>query len=162
PGHPGRRALRVDPGPMYPGVKNEGEAGVHGSRLSRLRALGRDDKPRGWNRHRILRYRASRRSKNLQASPPAEPSVADGVDVLVPVALDQAYSYRVPHGLSLAPGDFVSVPLGPRTCMGVVWGEGHPRPGLDNRLKEVEEKLDLPPLRAELRHFVEWVSAYTL
>jgi primosomal protein N' (replication factor Y) len=98
----------------------------------------------------------------LTASPAGEPIVADVVDVLVPVALDHAYSYRVPPGLALAAGDFVAVPLGPRTCMGVVWGEGHPRPGLDNRLKEVEEKIDLPPLRAELRHFVEWVSAYTL
>ena len=36
------------------------------------------------------------------------------VDVLVPVALDQAYSYRVPAGMELAPGDLVSVPLGAR------------------------------------------------
>ena len=34
------------------------------------------------------------------------------VDVLVPVALDQAYSYRVPEHMELAPGDVVSVPLG--------------------------------------------------
>ena len=34
------------------------------------------------------------------------------VDVLVPVALDQTYSYRVPAGLELAPGDLVAVPLG--------------------------------------------------
>ena len=36
------------------------------------------------------------------------------VDVLVPVALDRAYSYRVPEALMLAPGDIVSVPLGAR------------------------------------------------
>ena len=36
------------------------------------------------------------------------------VDVLVPVALDQTYSYRVPDGLELAPGDVVTVPLGAR------------------------------------------------
>ncbi len=34
------------------------------------------------------------------------------VDVLVPVALDQAYSYRVPAGLEIAPGDVVAVSLG--------------------------------------------------
>ena len=34
------------------------------------------------------------------------------VDVLVPVALDQTYSYRVPAGLELEPGDLVAVPLG--------------------------------------------------
>ena len=82
--------------------------------------------------------------------------------MLVPVALDQAYSYRVPAELDLAPGDFVAVPLGPREVIGVVWGEGDARPGLDNRLKDVEAKLDLPPLKAELRRFVDWVADYTL
>jgi primosomal protein N' (replication factor Y) (superfamily II helicase) len=84
------------------------------------------------------------------------------VDVLVPVALDQAYSYRLPPGLDLEPGDFVSVPLGPRECTGVVWGAGTARPGLDNRLKDIEEKLDIPPLKPELRRFVDWISDYTL
>ena len=34
------------------------------------------------------------------------------VDVLVPVALDQAYSYRVPAGLEVAPGDIVVISFG--------------------------------------------------
>jgi primosomal protein N' (replication factor Y) (superfamily II helicase) len=85
------------------------------------------------------------------------------VDVLVPVALDQAYSYRVPRGLDLKPGDLVSVPLGAREATGVVWADNiEVRPGLHNRLKEVAEKLDLPALKGELRHFVDWVSNYTL
>src|ERR1700724_335911 len=84
------------------------------------------------------------------------------VDVLVPVALDQAYSYRLPPGLDLKPGDFVSVPLGPRECTGVVWGAGTARPGLDNRLKDIEEKLDIPPLKPELRRLIDWISDYTL
>ena len=69
------------------------------------------------------------------------------VDVVVPVALDRAYTYRVPAGLSLKPGDVVAVPLGPNEYAGVVWGEGDPRPGLHNKLKDVDAKLDLPPLR---------------
>src|SRR5436190_886244 len=36
------------------------------------------------------------------------------VDVLVPVALNQNYSYRVPRGMELKPGDVVCVPLGAR------------------------------------------------
>src|SRR5712691_5594240 len=41
-----------------------------------------------------------------------EPSMAKRiVDVLVPVALDQTYSYRVPAGLAVEPGDVVRVPL---------------------------------------------------
>ena len=85
------------------------------------------------------------------------------VDILVPVALDQTYSYRVPAGLELAPGNLVSVSLGARECMGVVWAENPaPNPRLHNRLKDVDEKLDVPPLKAELRQFVDWVSSYTL
>jgi primosomal protein N' (replication factor Y) len=86
------------------------------------------------------------------------------VDVLVPVALDTAYSYRVPAGLDLAPGDVVTVPLGARgETTGVVWAENPaPNPRLHNRMKDVAGKLDVPPLKAELRQFVDWVSGYTL
>ena len=85
------------------------------------------------------------------------------VDVLVPVALDRAYSYRVPDGLALAPGDIVSVPLGAREATGVVWTE-NPKPDirLDNRLKDIDEKLEFPPLKPELRTFVDWVANYTV
>src|SRR5499433_1413639 len=85
------------------------------------------------------------------------------VDVLVPVALDQAYSYGVPEGLELAPGDLVTVPLGARMATAVTWAENpKPNPRLDNRMKDVEAKLDVPPLKPELRKFIDWVSAYTL
>src|SRR5439155_3706057 len=80
----------------------------------------------------------------------------------VPVALDRPYSYRVPAGLALAPGDLVRVPLGPREATGAVWGEGLARPGLDNRLKDVAQKLETPALKSELRAFVDWVADYTL
>ena len=42
-------------------------------------------------------------------------------DVLLPLALDGAYSYRIPAGMGLGLGDFVAVPLGPRQMIGVVW-----------------------------------------
>ncbi len=81
----------------------------------------------------------------------------------MPVALDQNYSYRVPHGMELAAGDVVCVPLGPREVVAVVWAENaHPDPRLHNRLKDVSEKLEVPPLRAELRALVDWVANYTL
>jgi len=86
------------------------------------------------------------------------------IDVLVPVALDQTYSYRVPAGMELEPGDLVSVPLGARgETMGVVWAENPaPNPRLHNRMKDVADKLDVPPLKPELRKFVDWVADYTL
>jgi primosomal protein N' (replication factor Y) (superfamily II helicase) len=85
------------------------------------------------------------------------------VDVLVPVALNQTYSYRVPRGMELAAGDVVGVPLGPREVLAVVWVENaNPDPRLHNRLKDVAEKLDVPPLKGELRSLVDWVANYTL
>src|SRR5450432_405802 len=90
-------------------------------------------------------------------------SSARVVDVLVPVALNQAYSYRVPRGMELRPGDVVCVPLGPREVVAVVWAENaNPDPRLHNRLKDVGEKLDVPPLKDELRSLVDWVANYTL
>src|SRR5712691_1354754 len=94
---------------------------------------------------------------------PLLPAAATFVDVLVPVALDQTYAYRVPADLDLKPGDLVSVPLGAREATGVVWADNvEVRPGLHNRIKDVAEKLDVPPLKPELRKFVDWVSGYTL
>ncbi|NEW99038.1 primosomal protein N' [Rhodopseudomonas sp. BR0G17] len=100
---------------------------------------------------------------DLPTSSPGSHASASVVDVLVPVAIDQAYSYRVPRGLSLKPGDVVAVPLGAREVLGVVWAENpNPDPRLHNRLKDVAEKLDVPPLCDELRRMVDWVSTYTL
>jgi primosomal protein N' (replication factor Y) len=84
------------------------------------------------------------------------------VDVLVPVALDHTYSYRVPDSLDVAPGDIVTVPLGAREVVGAVWAEGVARPGLDNRLRDIADKVDVSPLRPELRRFIDWVANYTL
>lgn len=99
----------------------------------------------------------------MQTQPSRSISSPRVVDVLLPVALDHAYSYRVPAGRELQPGDVVSVPLGAREVIGVVWADNpNPDPRLHNRLKDISEKLDLPPLRPELRSLVDWVANYTL
>ncbi|GGG20569.1 primosomal protein N' [Caldovatus sediminis] len=64
--------------------------------------------------------------------------------------------------MSLAPGTFVVVPLNRREMIGVVW-DGPPDPDLPAaRLKDVIEALEVPPMTASLRRFVEWVAGYTL
>ena len=67
----------------------------------------------------------------------------------------------LPEDLALAPGDFVRVPLGGRTLIGVVWGEGSGAVE-SGKLKAIAERLPAPPLRAELRRLVDWVAHYTL
>ena len=88
--------------------------------------------------------------------PDAEETVAD---VLTPVAVDIAYSYRVPRGMAVVAGDFVLVPLGSREVTGVVW-ETRKAPG--GNLKSIKAKRDLPPLAEPLRQFVDWVARWTM
>jgi primosomal protein N' (replication factor Y) len=45
-------------------------------------------------------------------------------EILIPTAVDRAFDYAVPEGMALASGDVVSVPLGKKQSLGVVWGEG--------------------------------------
>jgi primosomal protein N' (replication factor Y) len=82
-------------------------------------------------------------------------------EILLPVAIDRPYSYLVPRGTIAALGDFVEVPLGARMTNGVVWDV---RPGTRERanLKAVAARLDIPPLPANLRKFVDWVARWTL
>ena len=87
------------------------------------------------------------------------PSSEMVVDVLAPVAVDTAYSYRAPPGLKLEPGAFVRMPLGARLATGVVWAA---RAGGGGNLKPVADVLDWPPLRAQLRDFIDWAASWTL
>jgi len=80
-------------------------------------------------------------------------------DVLAPVAVDTAYSYRVPAHLKLKPGQFVAMPLGTRMATGVVWGI---REGGGDNLKSIVEVRDWAPLRHPLRDFIDWVARWTL
>ncbi|GAC1336541.1 MAG: primosomal protein N' [Beijerinckiaceae bacterium] len=92
-----------------------------------------------------------------EADDPVLPQIAD---VLVPVALDTAYSYRVPPGLDVAAGDFVTVPLGTRETTGIVWSVKRSRSG--GNLKAIAARRNLPRLDANLMRFIDWVAHYTL
>ena len=85
------------------------------------------------------------------------------VDVLTIAALEQTYSYRVPEGMSVAPGDIVSVPLGTRESVAVVWAVNDTAdPRLHNRLKDIASKFDVPPMLPAMRSFIAWMANYTL
>jgi primosomal protein N' (replication factor Y) len=86
------------------------------------------------------------------------------VSVLLPIPAERPYSYSVPEGLQLAPGDFVQVPLGPRKVAAVVWDEPETagKPVDPKKLRAIEQKFDCPPLVLETRKFVDWVAHYTV
>ena len=93
-------------------------------------------------------------------SPADRPPV---VSVLVPVALDTAYSYRVPRDCAVVAGSVVEVPLGPRRVLGVVWDDrGPPLKVGDNRLREIVRTFDVPPIAEPLRRFVDRLARYYL
>ncbi|MXN66851.1 primosomal protein N' [Stappia sp. GBMRC 2046] len=85
------------------------------------------------------------------------------VSVLVPVAVDEAYSYRVPAGMRVCPGSIVRVPLGPREVIGVVRDIEEGATVARGRLKDILHVYDdVPPLKADLMLFLDWVANWTL
>jgi primosomal protein N' (replication factor Y) len=92
----------------------------------------------------------------------APPTVA----VMLPLALPEPLDYVVPAAADTpAPGSFVRVPLGSRRLIGVVWERPGEQTGMAlpaERLKPLAETLPTPPLRPELRAFVDRAAAYTL
>src|SRR6478736_5076622 len=80
-------------------------------------------------------------------------------DVLLPLALDGPYTYAVPSGLAVAPGDYVEVPLGPRSFIGCVWKLGVGDGG-GKTLRTIVQKFDLPRLSDTHRAFIDWVAQY--
>ncbi|MFT8712624.1 MAG: primosomal protein N', partial [Komagataeibacter rhaeticus] len=101
------------------------------------------------------------------------PAGSARVRVMLTLPFAGPLDYTLPPRLAGAmPGDIVTVPLGRRTETGVIWDatsrlppEFTPPPQKDvptSRLKPVAARLDLPPLPAQLRRFVDWVAAYTL
>ncbi len=73
--------------------------------------------------------------------------------------------YRVPYGMNVEPGSIVLAPLGPRQMVGVVWEEeAMPSAGEvgDNRLRNLVQVYDVPPLGAPLRRLIEWTANYYL
>jgi primosomal protein N' (replication factor Y) len=87
------------------------------------------------------------------------------VPVLLPVALDQTYDYALPAGLEVEPGDFVIVPFGPQTRIGLVWDQpigDQGKPVDEKKLKSIIERMDVPALPPTSLRFAEWVARYTL
>ena len=82
-------------------------------------------------------------------------------EVLLPLALDTAYTYAVPQGMSLQHGAYVEVPLGPRSYIGVVW-ELRPARPTNMKIRDVAQVFDMVPMPETHRNFIEWLSQYYL
>lgn len=76
--------------------------------------------------------------------------------------LNKGYTYRIPAGVAVPLGSYVRVPIGNTQVLGVVWDAPPDKDVPENRLKDIAEIFDMPPMPKPLRRFVEWVAAYTL
>lgn len=84
-------------------------------------------------------------------------------DVVLPVPLDQAFTYAVPEGAAIAPGVRVTAPWGARRLTGVVTSlHAHLPAGINaHQIKLLAAVLDAEPLLdATLLELVRWAAAY--
>ena len=85
------------------------------------------------------------------------------IDVVLPLPLDQAYTYRVPeaHAASVQVGARVLVPFRNRRLTGVVVGEGPSPRTLDFEVKAVLDVLDdVPVCTPALLDLTNWIADY--
>ncbi|MBS0185966.1 MAG: primosomal protein N' [Proteobacteria bacterium] len=83
------------------------------------------------------------------------------IDVLLPLPLENTYTYKVSSSFSLQKGSFVTVPFGGRSITGIVWEALKKKPQIE-KIKEVSSVLPLVPLSLSLCKFIDWVARYTL
>ncbi len=85
------------------------------------------------------------------------------VSVLPATAVDKAYTYGLPEGVTPpAPGTYVEIPLGPRKVLGCVWDDA-PDDVPAARIKDIIQIFSqMPPLSEAQRRFIERVAVYTV
>jgi primosomal protein N' (replication factor Y) (superfamily II helicase) len=84
------------------------------------------------------------------------------IEVLLPKPFDHGFDYSVPAGLQVRTGDYVRVPFGRQSLVGVVWGEGR-QDVPAAKIKPVDDVLaHLLPMQEDMRRTIDWVSRYTL
>jgi primosomal protein N' (replication factor Y) len=82
-------------------------------------------------------------------------------EVIIPLPVPEPFDYLVPEDMTLAPGDHVLVPLGPRKIWGLV-REVRETPATNRALKAVAERIDMPPLPPNTLAFVEWAARWQI
>ena len=83
------------------------------------------------------------------------------INVLLPLAIADAYSYELPEHLHVNIGDFVEVPLGSRKMIGVVWpSKPNQKIVSKTKLKLVISAVEMQPLSMQLIKFINWVCDY--
>lgn len=84
------------------------------------------------------------------------------VEVLLPRPFDHGFDYRVPEGMAVGAGDYVTVPLGRQRLVGVVWGDGLGEVDAAKCKEIAAVHTHLEPMPECMQRFIDWSAAYYL
>lgn len=82
------------------------------------------------------------------------------IGVLLPLPFNEPFDYKIEGEAVL--GELVRVPFGREVHVGVVWKKGKSSNLDESKIKPIMERINFPPLSAELRKFIEFVSGYNM
>lgn len=82
------------------------------------------------------------------------------VGVLLPLPFNDVFDYQAEDDTAL--GAIVRVPFGREVVIGAVWKKGKTSALEASKIKKIIEVLPYPPLKADLRKFVDFVAAYNM
>ena len=80
--------------------------------------------------------------------------------ILLPNIFDHPFTYS--SSIKLKVGDYVTVPFGKKIITGVVWDQFEKNDIKKFKIKSVEKKLNIQPLKKEIVSFLNWFSNYNL
>lgn len=82
------------------------------------------------------------------------------IGVLLPLPFNEPFDYKIEGEAVL--GELVRVPFGREVHVGIVWKKGKSSNLDESKIKPIMERINFPPLSAELRKFIEFVSGYNM
>ena len=82
------------------------------------------------------------------------------IPVLIPNIFNHPFTYDT--NLKLNVGDYVKVPFGKSEITGVVWNEFEKENKKKFKIKNINTKLEIEPLKVETIKFLNWFSEYNL
>ena len=83
------------------------------------------------------------------------------IPILLPNIFDHTFTYKSSDA-NLKLGDYVEVPFGKSTKVGIVWDEFEKNKNKEYLIKNVIRKLQIPSLNIETINFLKWFSEYNI
>ena len=80
--------------------------------------------------------------------------------VLLPIIFDYPFTYK--SNLNLKVGEYVKVSFGKSKITGVIWDKFEKNNNKIFKIKEIDKRLNIKPLKKETIKFLNWFSEYNL